>query len=59
MTLTSALLESRLCYHLRCQAEDATDLELSRVERLALVRDRVARIRQIRAKLKGSDVRTV
>jgi len=43
-----ALLESPLTYHLRCLREDATDPEMTCLERLALVRDRVGRIREIR-----------
>jgi hypothetical protein len=42
------LLQSRLAHHLRCLAEDATDRELPSLERLALVRERVARIRETR-----------
>ncbi len=49
----AALLESRLAYHLRCLREDATDLELASVERLAVVRERVARIREIQRDLGG------
>jgi hypothetical protein len=45
------LLESRLTYHLRCLREDATDPALSALERLALVRDRAARIREIEREL--------
>jgi len=45
------LLASRLAYYLCCLAEDATNLELSSVERLALVRERVAWIREIRREL--------
>jgi hypothetical protein len=41
-------LASRLAYHLRCLCEDATDPDLSTVERLALVRARVLCIREIR-----------
>ncbi len=37
------LIKSRLHYHLRCLAEDATDPELSQLERLAVVRDRARR----------------
>lgn len=48
-----ALLESRLGYHLRCLREDATDPELKSFERLALVRERAARIREIRQRLKA------
>ncbi len=47
----AALLESRLAYHLRCLREDSTDSALSALERLALVRDRAACIREIRRKL--------
>jgi tryptophan 2,3-dioxygenase len=46
-----ALLESRLAYHFRCLREDATDMTLSRLERLALVRDRATRIWEIRQTL--------
>jgi hypothetical protein len=45
------LVESRLAYHLRCLREDATDPTMSAVERLALVRDRARRIREIRQDL--------
>ena len=45
------MAESRLTYHLHCLAEDATEPELSSLERLALVRERVARIREIRQEL--------
>jgi hypothetical protein len=48
------LLESRLAYHPRCLVEDATDPELPRLERLALVRERVARLREIRRDLERS-----
>ena len=51
-TPTRTLLESRLRYHLRCLREDATDPTMSAVERLALVRDRARRIREIRQDLK-------
>ena len=44
-------LQSRLASQLRCLAEDATDLELSSLERLARVHDRGLRIRQIEAEL--------
>ena len=37
-----------VAYHLRYLAEDATDPELSSVERLALVQDRARKIREIR-----------
>ena len=45
------LLASRLAYHLRCLHKEATDPDVSSVERLAVVRDRVARIREIRREL--------
>ena len=45
------LLESRLAYHHRCLREDATDPAMSALERLALVRDRAARIREIEREL--------
>ena len=48
-----APLDSRLAYHLRCLREDATDPEMSSLERLALMRDRAVRIRGIRQDLKG------
>jgi len=41
-------LQSRLAYHLRCLAEDATDPDLSGVERLVLLQDRTKKIREIR-----------
>jgi hypothetical protein len=40
---------SRLASHLRCLEEDATNSELSQLDRLALVRDRARRIREIEA----------
>lgn len=46
-----ALLASRLRYHLRCLREDATDPQMSSLERLALVWDCVRRIRGIRETL--------
>jgi hypothetical protein len=49
-----ALLESRLRYHLRCLREDAADPEMSALERVALVRDRATRIREIRRILAAS-----
>ena len=52
-TASRILLESRLRYHLCCLREDATDPELTSLERLALVRDRAARIREIRWELEG------
>jgi len=42
---------SRLTYHLHCPAEDATDPGLSGLERLPLVREQVAWIREIRREL--------
>ncbi len=45
------LLASRLAYHLRCLREDATDPEISTLERLGLVRERAVRIREIRRDL--------
>ena len=45
------LLASRLAYHLHCLAEDATDPEGSSLERLALGRERVRRVREIRREL--------
>ncbi len=45
------LLESRLRSHLRCPEEDATNPDLSQLDRLALVRERAKRIREIEAKL--------
>ena len=57
--MDETLLASRLAFHLRCLAEDATDPVLFCLERLALVRDRVAGIREIRAELKANHVRTI
>jgi hypothetical protein len=48
------MLQGRLAYHLRCLREDATDPELTALERLALVRDRAGRIREIRRKLEAA-----
>ncbi len=45
------LVEPRLAYHLRCLCEDATDPEMSSLERLALVRDRAVRMRVIEQEL--------
>ena len=45
------LLKSRLAYHLRCLPDDVTDPEMTALERLALVRDRARRIREIRMEL--------
>lgn len=50
------LLESRLAYHLRCLQEDATDPTMTNLERLALVWDRTARIREIRRELEAAKV---
>ncbi len=50
----STILHSRLAYHLRCLREDATDPAMTSLERLALVRDRTARIREIRDALENS-----
>ncbi len=47
----ASLFASRLAYHLRCLTEDASDPDLSSVERLALVRERAVRIREIRREL--------
>lgn len=49
------LLESRLAYHLRCLREDAADPAMTSLERLALVRDRTRRIREVRQELKKVD----
>jgi hypothetical protein len=46
-----APLESHLAYHLRCMRADATDPALSSLGRLALLRDRAARIGEIRQKM--------
>ena len=43
-----SLLESRLAYHHRCLREDATDPKLPALERLALERDREARVQAVR-----------
>ena len=51
-----ALLESRLAYHLWCVREDATDPATTTLERLALVRDRVGWIREIRRELVAAKV---
>jgi len=48
---TRVPLELQLAYHLRCLREDATDPVLSSVDRLALVRERAMRIREIRRDL--------
>jgi hypothetical protein len=52
-TAGRSLLESRLAYHLRCLREDATDPELTSLERLALIRDRARRMREIRGTLRA------
>ncbi len=44
-------LKSRLAYHLRALRQDATDPAMTNLERLALVRERVARVREIRRAL--------
>ncbi len=52
------LLKSRLAYHHRCLREDATDPDLTSVERLALVLDRAKWVREIQRELdavKGAD----
>jgi hypothetical protein len=54
-----SLLASRLAYHLRCLREDATEPAMSALERLALVRDRVERIREIRGELEAAKVMNV
>ncbi len=46
-----SLLASGLAYHLRSLREDTTDPDLSSVDRLALVRERAMRIREIRRNL--------
>jgi hypothetical protein len=46
--------KSRLAYHLRCLGEDATDPGMGSMERLALVRERVGRVREIRRLLAAS-----
>lgn len=46
-------LASRLAYHLRCLSEDAADPELTSLERLALIRDRARRMREIRGTLRA------
>jgi hypothetical protein len=45
------LLESRFAYHLRFLREDATNPDVTALERLTLVRERAARIRGIRQAL--------
>lgn len=44
-------LRSRLVHHLRCLQEDATDPELSQLERLALLWDRARRVGEIKVEL--------
>ncbi len=41
------LLQSRLRHHRRCLQEDASNPELTPLKRLALVRNRVTRMREI------------
>jgi hypothetical protein len=49
------LLKSRLAYRLRCLREDATDPDMTSLERLTLVREGVRWIREIRqAVLQGA-----
>ncbi len=55
-TDSDIVLRSRLRYHLRCLQEDATNPELFQLERLALVRDRVRRIREVRGELAQCEV---
>jgi hypothetical protein len=45
------LLDSRLRYHHRCLREDATNPELTSLERLTLVRDRAKRMWEIEREL--------
>ena len=52
-TASRILLESRLRYHHRCLWEDATDPELTSLERLALIRDRARRMGEIRGTLRA------
>lgn len=49
-----AVLKARLTYHLACLREDATDPAMSALERLTLVRDRAARLREIRRELEAA-----
>ncbi len=51
-------LEPRLTYHLCCLREDATDPNIPAVERLALVRDRAKRIREIRLEIAAANQET-
>ncbi len=46
-TTARILLESRFAYHHRCLREDATDPDLTALERLTLVRGRAAWMREI------------
>ncbi len=50
------LLKSRLRYHHRCLCEDATNPDLTALERLTLVRGRVARTQEIARELDGTAV---
>ncbi len=50
------VLQSRLTHYLRFRREDATDSATTSVERLALVRDRMARIREVRREPEGNAV---
>jgi hypothetical protein len=52
-TASRILLESRLAYHLRCLREDATNPDLTAVERLTLVRGRAVRMREIERELEA------
>ena|GEM_PF-3314435 len=56
-TAGRSLLESRLPYHLRCLCEDATDPELTSLERLALICDHARRKREIRGTLNDDKLR--
>jgi hypothetical protein len=47
------MLQGRLAYHLACLREDTTDPELITPERLALIRDRARRMREIRETLRA------
>ncbi len=47
------LHNSRLRYHRRCLREDATNPDLTTLERLTLVQGRVARRREIERELEG------
>jgi hypothetical protein len=52
------LLASRLRYHHRCLREDATNPDLTALERLALVRGRVTRMREIEREVDAMKGRT-